>query len=116
MQVSIHDRRRMRLDEGVACGTDDEIDRLRIEAVVRLHHLNGERGSQDGKLLVGGGGLREGHDEVAGEKIHAIHGSCPEETNPSQDRQSGDGTEMPGDDQRRRSLAAAGKDTAAPRS
>ena len=51
-------------------------------------------------MVIDGGGLREGFDEVAGNelagrKIHAIHGGGPEENDPLQNRRSGGGMEMP---------------------
>ena len=80
MQLSIHDRRRLRLDEGIARSSNDEVEGSRIETMVGLHHLHVQGGSQDGQLLVCGSGLHERFDEVAGKKIHAIHGGGPERT------------------------------------
>jgi hypothetical protein len=63
--------------------------------MIGLHQLDVKHGSQNGQLLVGGGGLREGFDEIAGKKIDALHGSAPEENDLAQNRRSGGGREMP---------------------
>jgi hypothetical protein len=96
MQLPIHDRRRVRLDEGITRGPDHEVEGLWLEAMVGLYEFHVERGSQDGQLLVGGRGLRERFDEVAGNEIHAIHGGGPEKNDPPQDRRSGGGMETAG--------------------
>ena len=65
MQVSVHDGRRLRLDEVVASASDDEVDGFLIEVVICARKVHMEMGPQDSQLLVGRACHLEGFGELA---------------------------------------------------
>jgi hypothetical protein len=64
VQVSVHDRRRLRLDEVVASASDDEVEGFLIELVIRSRKVHMEMRPQDSQLLVGRACLPEGFGEL----------------------------------------------------